>query len=135
MTTLLEKLRNRIKDTNVDVSKRAFDDTELQDILDAAISEHTRGQRTESTMTDDDEPLSMMLAHCSCLEILATDYTKFFKWTDGNVSVDKNVTQKACIETAKIIHDRYDKNMMRKLRERENDLDEQSPAGRLLNWH
>lgn len=134
-TTNLKELRGRIKDNKSDDTKWAFFNSELQSFLDRAIAQHTGSERTELDATEDDLAMAMQLAHAYALHSLATDKVRFFKWRDGNESVDKSMLPQNCIRLANSILDQYNAEMDRRLEKAKVAGFAEKREGRLMRFN
>lgn len=119
-TENIRKLRAKIKDTNPDSTKRAFFNSELQELLDDALAKHTEGRRDEAAATSDDVAMALLLAVADAMLALGTDRSKFFRWIDGNEQVDKTKATDQLAALSKAAVAQY--TQLRKLRQKDEEL-------------
>ena len=126
---LVSELRTRIQDLAPDDRKWAFFNSELKTFVVRALAMHTEGRRNESTATDDDVAMVMLLAHASALRALATDRSRFFRWQDGNEAVDKSMIPKTLLDICGSLMDEYRTITKRRIDERASGAGSLEPAG------
>jgi len=130
-------LRRRIPDlgtVNPDtgLTEYMFEDEALEEFLEQGIAEHTNGLRDSTSVTTEDWPLALLLAQHSSVLDIATDSSKYFRWTNGDTDADKTHQSRVCKKIADGILDRYDLQLKKKFKEQEMGM-RQSFESRL--WH
>lgn len=113
-------LRHRIADwKGGDDTSWVFYNSELQSILTNAVSEHSG--KAESEIDAGELSLSLILAHASVAEILATDTAKFFKYREGasGDEVDKSMTPETFIKLASHLRNSY----LKKIKQNSDDIE------------
>lgn len=116
----IKEFRQRIPDTSL--TNPAFSDIELEAFLEQSVLEHSQGERSSINMLPADWPLSLLLAHSSVMYNLATSKVRFFKWIDGEESVDKSMISENCIKVANSLLQRYRMQHNKKMDEKEQGV-------------
>jgi len=133
----IDNFRARIPDQgrvnpDTQVTEYAFTDPELEKYLEEAISEHTDGLRTSANMTEADWPMALLLAYHSALSALGTESSRYFKWSEGDVSGDKTKQATACIRLAREALRRYQVQLAKKKTDQDQGI-RQNVVSNL--WH
>ena len=133
----IDELRARIPDQGREnpetlVIEFAFTDAELEEFLEQGILEHTSGLRNSSSMTTEDWPMALLLAQHSALIALSTDSSRYFKWSEGDVSADKTKQATACIRLAREILRRYQVQLDKKAKDQSQGIRQDLASGL---WH
>jgi len=131
------KLRRLLQDlydrdgTQLTESNRAFQDDELDDLIECAAVEVTEGLRSVSQLTGPDLALVMLVARSDGVLMLAQDEARRKKWNINNKTIDSTETPKRLIEIARELRMRYQGHKDRSLKkELEDGLNR--PTGGIL---
>ncbi len=134
------KLRRKLQDLydndgdQLTNSTQAFQDDELDDLIEEGFGEATDGARTSSQASGDALSLAILLARADGLLMLAQDEAKRKKWELNNDVIDDTGHPKRLIEIATELRRRYESHRDRKqqlvLESKEN-----RPTGGVLKFN
>lgn len=140
-TAQKEKLRRKIQDyynkrdgTVLASSDNAFQDDELDDILDDAFIEVTDGERTSATGTAIDESMAMLLSRADAIIMIAQDEARRIRWQANNEIIDPTQIAPNLIAAARELRARYD-NYRKRKQEKEVEGVENRPSGGIARFN
>ena len=133
-TANIDALREMIGDNVPDDTSWAFFNSELQGFITKSVAIHTAALKTEGSSDAAEIAQALTLSHAKVMYKLATDKRVFFKWKDGNESVDKTMQMSNCVKLAQALIDEYETLERLKLDTKKETGFSSSPAGGLLEF-